>query len=112
MPPLSSRTAEHMSWRKQAMAYFDAGSIPSRRSVRRHVEERWFYRTRRGRAYQGNIKPVAVLFYPRQEHPVAFAVGENMPPATALKYWRTRTVLNLGNRVPNARHREPYNWVM
>jgi hypothetical protein len=55
----SSRTAEHIPLAKQAMAYFDAGSIPfTIPDLRRHVEERWLYRTRRGRAYQGNIKPV------------------------------------------------------
>jgi aspartyl aminopeptidase len=79
MPPLSSRTAEHLPLAKQAMAYFDASSDPFHavKTSCDMLKNAGFSELAEAEPYQGNLKPGGKYFFTRNKSTlVAFCVGE------------------------------------
>jgi aspartyl aminopeptidase len=88
MPPLTSRTAEHIPLAKQAMAYFDAGSDPFHavQTSADMLKNAGFTELAEAEPYQGNIKPGGKYFFTRDKSTlVAFAVGEKYAAGNGFK---------------------------
>lgn len=83
MPPLTSRTAEHLPLAKQAMDYFDASSDPFHavQTSADMLTAAGFEELAEASPYAGNLVPGGKYFFTRNKSTlVAFCIGEKYEP--------------------------------
>ena len=88
MPPLTSKTAEHLPLAKKAMAYFDQSPDPFH-AVQTSIDRltsAGFEELPDGASYKGKVVPGGKYYFTRNKSTlVAFSVGAKVEPGSGFK---------------------------